>query len=83
MIAIDLNAILAILSILGIAGGAIIFMVRLWNRVDNSLLKHAIALDTLVQKVSTLEGYDKRITKNETDIKLIKQQCHFYHQEEE
>ena len=78
---IDLSSILAFLSILAIAGGTIASMVRLWNRVDNLLVKHGIVLDTLVDKVSKLEGYEQRITENENKINLINQRCKFYHKE--
>ena len=78
---IDITLILEIATILSIAGGAITFMVRLWNKVENSLLKTTIALDSLVTEVSELKGFEKRISKNETDIAVIKNTCSLNHKE--
>lgn len=83
MITINLEATLAILSILGIAAGAVLFMVRLWNKVDGSLTKHGFVLESLVETVAELKGYDKRITKNEKDIALIQQRCDLIHEDDE
>ena len=79
MLTIDLSAILAFLSILAIAAGAITFMVRLWNKVENSLIKNTIALDGLVEEVGALKQYGIRIQKLEDttatkdELNLIKE----------
>lgn len=80
MISIDVSLVVGVLTILSIAIGAVVFMVRLWNNVDNTMVKHTIVLDSLVSEVKDIKSFEPRITKNETDIKLIKQQCEFYHE---
>jgi len=75
MISIDLNVVVAISSILAIAAGAILFMVKLWNKVENSLIKHTIALDGLIEEIGSLKRYGPRITAVEKDVALINQRC--------
>ena len=67
--------VLAIFSILSIALGSVVFMVRLWNKAENTMIKNTLVLDSLVEEVGDLKNLEKRITANETEIKLINQRC--------
>jgi hypothetical protein len=75
MLEIDIQMVLAIFSILSIALGSVVFMVRLWNKAENTMIKNTLVLDSLVEEVGDLKNLEKRITANETEIKLINQRC--------
>ena len=68
MIVLNLEVVLTLLSIVTIVVSAILFLIRLSNRVTVALNSININMETMSEDLTELKGYRKDIDKNREDI---------------
>ena len=82
MVSVNVELIGALLAILTTLTLAIVAIVKIYSGAIKSIDKLAYSVDTMNEKIDRMEGYDKRISQNETDIAVIKETCRIHHKEE-
>ena len=81
MVNVNIELIGAMLGMLTTLTLAIVAIVKVYSGAIKSINKLAYSVDTMNDKIDRLEGYDKRISKNEQDIAVIQNTCNIYHKE--